>query len=225
MPQGVIKRISVSLIVDHSIRWEGTGPKAKKIVEPPSAEKLKSIHELVAGVIGFTQTRGDQLIVESLPFESTLNAQPVEQLPPVAPAKPSQAWPGSWQELLKDKVLLAAAGGGALVLLLLLFIVARMFRRGGREMNVTGVTPQLSAGASAGPVDFSKTMEGQLAERAALKQQQETEALNSLKLPPVTTKKTEVLTKHVAEQAKKDPVAAAQVVRTWMADGASGADR
>ena len=79
------------------------------------------------------------------------------------------------------------------------------------------MTPQLPA-ANTPEANLSKSIEAQLAERAALKQQQELEALSALKLPPVTTKKTEVLTKHVAEQAKKDAPGAAQVLRTWMAD-------
>jgi len=37
-----------------------------------------------------------------------------------------------------------------------------------------------------------------------------------MKLPKVTTKKTEVLTKHLVEVAKKDPIATAQVLRTWL---------
>ncbi len=37
-----------------------------------------------------------------------------------------------------------------------------------------------------------------------------------LKLPAVSTKKTEVLTKHIAAEAKKDPAAMAQVVRSWL---------
>jgi flagellar M-ring protein FliF len=215
LPEGTVKRISVSLIVDHSVRWEGTGAKAKKIVEAPSPEKLKSIHDLVAGLVGFTQERGDQLIVESLPFESTLNAQPVEQLPP-APAAPQQAWPSSFQDLLKNKTLLIEAGGGLLVLILLLGVAARMLRRGGKAARRAEMTPEVPAAASA--PDVNKSIEGQLAERAALKQQQEADALNALKLPPVTTKKTEVLTKHVAEQAKKDATGAAQVLRTWMTE-------
>jgi flagellar biosynthesis/type III secretory pathway M-ring protein FliF/YscJ len=47
--------------------------------------------------------------------------------------------------------------------------------------------------------------------------------MNALKLPPVTTKKTEVLTKHISEQAKKDSMGMAQVLRTWMAE--SGTER
>jgi len=37
-----------------------------------------------------------------------------------------------------------------------------------------------------------------------------------LKLPPVGTKKTEVLAKHLVETVKKDPVAAAQILRSWL---------
>ena len=216
LPEGTIKRVSVSLIVDHSVRWEGAGAKARKIVEPPSPEKLKSIHDLVAGVIGFNQERGDQLIVESLPFESTINAQPVEQLPASPPAVPRPGWPGSFQELLRNKTLLIGAGGGLVVLILLSVVVVKMLGKGGNAPRAV-TAPALSGVASPAP-DVNRTIEAQLAERAALKQQQELEALNALKLPPVTTKKTEVLTKHVAEQAKKDATGAAQVVRTWMTD-------
>src|SRR3984893_8737223 len=45
-PQGAVKRLSVSLLVDSDVRWEGSGAKAKRIVEPPSAEKLKAIHDM-----------------------------------------------------------------------------------------------------------------------------------------------------------------------------------
>jgi len=78
LPQGALKRMSVSLLLDQQVRWEGAGAKLKRIVEPLSPEKLKTIHDLVAGVIGFSADRGDQLVVESLPFEATLNP---EQLP------------------------------------------------------------------------------------------------------------------------------------------------
>src|SRR5580658_6356837 len=92
LPQGNLKRMSVSLLVDSDVRTEGTGLKAKRIIEPPSADKLKAIHDLVAGVIGLSTERGDQLVVETLPFESTLNP---EQLPA---AKPAPAPPPSWQD-------------------------------------------------------------------------------------------------------------------------------
>ena len=60
-------------------------------------------------------------------------------------------------------------------------------------------------------------IESRLAEQLAQRQKQESDALNSLKLPPVT-KKAAVLTKHISEQAKKDSAGMAHVLRAWMAE-------
>src|SRR5260221_9572805 len=68
--------------------------------------------------------------------------------------------------------------------------------------------------------NLAKQIEKQLAEQAALREKQESDALNALKLPPVT-KKTEVLSKHIAEQAKKDSTVMAQVMRSWMNEAKS----
>ena len=75
-----MKQLSLSVLVDHSLRWEG----AKRIVEPPSAEKLKVIHDLVAAATGLDTDRGDQLVVEAFPFESTLTRGAADAWP--APA-------------------------------------------------------------------------------------------------------------------------------------------
>src|SRR5579864_423161 len=60
LPQGTIKKLSLSVLIDHDLRWEGSGDKARRIVEPPSAEKLKVIHDLVAAATGLDVNRGDQ---------------------------------------------------------------------------------------------------------------------------------------------------------------------
>ena len=208
-PEGGIKRMSVALLVDSMVRYEGSGAKAKRIVEAPSADKLKAIHDLVAGVIGLSTERGDQLVVETLPFESTLNP---EQLPPPKPAPP----PPTWQEqFLKNKVFVIGVGVGAAVLLALLLIMIRVMGQKGPRGSVE-LPGELPAG-SATPDQLQAQIEDRLAEQAAQRQRQETEALNSLKLPPVT-KKTAVLTKHITEQAKKDSAAMAHVLRAWMAE-------
>ena len=211
MPQGTVKRMSVSLLVDSLVRFEGSGPKAKRIVEPPSPDKLKAIHDLVAGVIGFSAERGDQLVVETLPFETTLNP---EQMPPAPPAAPTVA-PSLLDQALKSKYLAAGAGVGIAILLTLIVLVFKLARRGAPAASVE-MAPQLAAPAGDGE-SFSQKIENQLAEQAALRQKQETDALNALKLPPVT-KKAEVLTKHIADHAKKDSTAMAHVLRSWMSD-------
>jgi flagellar M-ring protein FliF len=211
LPQGAIKKMSVALLVDSDVRWEGSGDKAKRIVQPPTAEKLKTIHDLVAGVIGFSAERGDQLVVESLPFESTLNPEPVTLAPrpaPVVPASPLD-------QQLKNKYVMIGAGAGLLVLVVLV-VVAMKFVRFGKRHTPAEMDAQL-AGGPASPMDLGKQIEATLAEQAALRQRQEAAALNALKLPPVT-KKAEVLTKHIAEQAKKDTAPMAHVLRAWMSE-------
>jgi flagellar M-ring protein FliF len=78
-PQGQVKRLSVSVLLDHSVRFEGQ----KKIVEAPKPERLKSIREVVAAVVGFQETRGDQLTVEALPFDAAHGA--LEPPPVIVP--------------------------------------------------------------------------------------------------------------------------------------------
>jgi len=89
LPQGGVKKLSLSILVDHSLRWDG----AKRIVEPPSAEKLKVIHDLVAATAGFNMDRGDTLFVEALPFESTLNLDPPLPGLPATGANPRRPGP------------------------------------------------------------------------------------------------------------------------------------
>lgn len=208
-PEGAVKRVSVSLLVDSDVRYEGVGPKARRVVQPPSPDKLKTIHDLVAGVIGFNAERGDQLVVETLPFESTLNP---EQLPPPAPPAPAPGWR---EQLLENKMFVIGVGVGAALLLVL--VVALRSRRGSGAGPAKLPVELPAGGAPLTPEQIQSQIENRLAEQAAQRQRQETEALNALKLPPVT-KKTEVLTKHIAEQAKKDAASMAHVVRAWMAD-------
>jgi flagellar M-ring protein FliF len=209
LPQGNVKKMSVALLVDSDVRAEGAGPKIKRIVEPPSADKLKVIHDLVAGVIGFSAERGDQLIVETMPFEATLNPEPI------APAsKPAPPPPPPWYEqALKNKFVLVGAGVAVAILLTLLVAVFKLLRRS--PMESVEMAPQLAAATGE---TLNKRIENQLAEQAATRQRQETDALNALKAPPVT-KKAEVLTKHIGEQAKKDSSSMAHVLRSWMSEG------
>lgn len=108
--------------------------------------------------------------------------------------------------------MLGGVGVAVAVLLTLLAAVFRLLRRSPTESS--GMAQQLAAA----PAESLNTrIENQLAEQAAARQKQETDALNALKLPPVT-KKAEVLTKHIGEQAKKDSTSMAHVLRSWMSE-------
>jgi len=118
-------------------------------------------------------------------------------------------------QALKSKYLAVGAGVGIAILLTLIVLVFKLARRGSTSSSVE-MAPQLASGQG-GDDAFNQKIESQLAEQAALRQKQETEALSALKTQAVT-KKAEVLTKHIADQAKKDSTAMAHVLRSWMSD-------
>ena len=223
LPQGNITRMSVALLVDHAVRWDGTGENAERILEPQSEQKLEVIHDLVAGAIGLNTGRGDQLTVESLPFESTLNWTPPEERQPEAPAStiPLPAW---LENALKNKnILLIAAAGAAAVIILLVLGVFLLMRKRGKKTKMTAVSTEKalpSANRGAAALDEGDSVGGKFQERiteqAALTAMLENQALQALKVPNVNTKKAEVLTKHITEGAEKDPAAMAQLLRTWL---------
>ena len=99
IPQGVIRRMSLSVLVDHTVQWEGEGAAKHRVLVPPAPETIKTIKDLVAAATGFNAERGDQLIVESLPFESSLNAPPPAASAPKP--KPAPAGP-AWIEFLRQ---------------------------------------------------------------------------------------------------------------------------
>jgi flagellar M-ring protein FliF len=224
LPQGAIRKLSISVLVDHTLRWEGT----KKVIDPPSPEKLKTIHDVVAAAIGFDMDRGDQLVVEAFPFESTLSAEPntIANAPtPNTPAIPFPLPP--WlQKLLgaKNFFLIAGIGAGVLLLLVIGGIVFAI-KSGGKKKHALAEQATTAVGSASGqtkeigppsPEEMQREMEAKFAEQAALQAKQEAEELMKLKLPAISTKKTEVLTKHISTESRKDPTAMAQVVRSWL---------
>ncbi|HUK54156.1 MAG TPA: flagellar basal-body MS-ring/collar protein FliF [Candidatus Binatia bacterium] len=211
LPQGTIRKLSLAVLVDQAVRWEGEGAKRKRVLVPPSPETLKAIHDLVAGVAGFTPDRGDQLIVETLPFETTLHPETDLTAPPAPPPSANGPLP-RWLEALRDPKIAAAAAGGVVVLI----VVAFLALRGGKHKASASSPPALES-AEAQP-SLEERMQAQLDEQALLEQKLEQEALRSIKMPKVTSKKADVLAKQIKESAKKDSAAGAHVLREWIGE-------
>lgn len=244
LPQGNVKRLSVSVLVDYGIKVEGTGAKLKRTIEPPPPDQLKKTRDLVAGVVGLQSERGDQLFVEALPFENTkaIENPPVVAPPAAAPPAAKPAPMGNPIEFIrdairrKDKVILGAIGGGVGALVLAGLVILFLRKRRGKKKKVTvEVTeqseieampemPVLPVGAT--PQEqrqIEQQFQAQLAEKQRKKALQEQEIITELtantKLPSNSTKKTEVLVKHLADETKKNPEGITQLVRTWVGDG------
>jgi flagellar M-ring protein FliF len=216
LPQGGVKKLSMSILVDHSLRWEGQ----KRIIDPPSPEKLKVIHDLVAAATGLDPARGDQLVVNAFPFEATLTAEPAYTPPVAAPAGKMNLPP--WLEKLmaqKHFALIAGIGAGALLVLIAGFFVMMSKMRKKKRIRMELAAAAALEAAQDGETsveDAQKSLEARLAGQLGEQARKDAEAMMQLKLPEVSTKKTDVIKKHIAAEAKKDPAAMAQVVRSWL---------
>jgi flagellar biosynthesis/type III secretory pathway M-ring protein FliF/YscJ len=187
--------MSISVLVGQEMRWQGAGKARQRVAVPPDPETLKTIRELVAAVTGFDEDRGDQLIVDSLPFEGNLLADPLTVATPTT-APDSKTPP--WQELFKNYwhlVLLAVLGLAVIAVLL----VGASKRRSGvpavdvelrREVAPAAPVPVVAAPSSPGAPALA---------------------------PPVQNLANDILGQTRAS-AQKDPNVSANVLRMWLQD-------
>ncbi|MGQ9646117.1 MAG: flagellar basal-body MS-ring/collar protein FliF [Thermodesulfobacteriota bacterium] len=72
-PVGQVKRLSAAVIVDGNYK-EGTDAKGnrEKQYVPRSAEELKSLENIVKKAIGYSEERGDQVEVTTMPFYGSI---------------------------------------------------------------------------------------------------------------------------------------------------------
>ena len=210
LPEGTVKKMSLAVLLDQTVRWEGQGNKLHRVLEQPSAETLKSIRDLVAAATGFSTTRGDQLIVECLPFESTLNLEPPSAAAPHKPAPGSSGNLPPWlARYLDDKwILIGATLAVGFVLSVLRRVISGMF---GRKTEPAAATQNALPSAQ-------EALQSQLeAQRLA---QAELDAKVQAQLNAGTLSesafRTEALLKRFRENIGKDPTLAAHIVRTWL---------
>ncbi len=209
-PGGSVRKISTIVLIDHTVRWEGTGTKARRTIVAPSSEVLKAVHDVVAGIVAYNEPRGDQITVESLPFESTVDAEP-----PLSPAPDLRQ---KTQAPQKQQLMLIVAAA-LLVFLVLAGAIFVMRRRSFRAARAVDVAPVAVAGqhppSALQPTQPDANAAARTAEAALEQSKIEAEVLNRIKLPEAT-RTTEVLLRHIRESAGKDPATAANVLRTWI---------
>jgi flagellar M-ring protein FliF len=195
IPQGVVRRMSLAVLVNQSVRWEGEGAAQRRVLSPPSPETMKTIRDLVAGVTGLNEQRGDQLIVETLPFESSLNAEPPKPPEPApAPAPKSPAW---LEFATKYRDLWAPITLGLAILLVLVRGLLRLARRApAREASMPAELPAPAALTELSP-GAAQTAAGALTAPTAVEEGNE-------------------LAERVRSVAKREPALTVNVLRMWL---------
>lgn len=205
LAQGNIKRLSVSVLVDQDARWEGQGRSARRVMIPPSAETIKAIRDVVAGATGLNASRGDQLIVESLPFETTVRPDRPEMSSPPAPAP----W---WNQ---NPRILILAGIGLVMLLALVGGAAFLaLRKRPQPKGAMEISPALAGGQAneAAQIGEAAGEEQTGTARPGSKAQPTT----SLELPEPKATRADLLKQQLLEVVKKEPEVAAKVLRSWL---------
>lgn len=227
-PQGQVKRMSVSVLLDHSVRFEGQ----KKIVEAPPPQQLKSIREVVAAVVGFQESRGDVLTIETLPFSTSAQPEPPLSMPDrsrVALPEWLPAWLRAPFERQFESLLEQSWFPAAVVVFIVLMIASPVFlarrlmrlfsrkKQQGRdraEMDpaLTGSTPAIPIA----PADENgrHRAQAQLTQESGERERKTREALEALRAGDVN--RLDILRTFVTEEVKKEPEKMAQVVRAWL---------
>ena len=207
LPQGSIRRISASLLLDQAGRWENQNGRMERILTPPSPESVRAIRELVTAALGLVPARGDHLVIESLPFESTLHAPPpavTQQAPtPAAPAPASRfAIP------VMDWRVWSGIGVAAMLLISGLWWLRRRQKRK-RAASQPRQAGALAGGAGTPPLEGrdAAALSGSDGKTRAIAQ-----ALD--KLTPAS--RIEVLIEELRNTIDGDPELAASVLRCWI---------
>jgi flagellar M-ring protein FliF len=197
LPQGTLKRLSIAVLVDHEVKWQGQGAQQRRIVSPPSPEKLKTIQAVVATLVGLNTQRGDQLTVETLPFEDTVNGpEPggAAPAPKVTPATGIDA-------LLKNKPALYGAIAGAVLMIgVVIFALTRGRKRNAEVDMGEALPPAVSTQAMPlPPASQAKTGSGSA-------------------VPALMPSRTEALLAQLQENGRNNPEMWANVLRAWLAE-------
>lgn len=92
---GEIQRLSVSVILSTPTKVTQPADKDKKEVRAPApraAEEIEKIRKVVMGVVGFNETRGDQVTVVEMPFDTSVLDRERGALDQPLPPLPPQPW-------------------------------------------------------------------------------------------------------------------------------------
>ena len=205
VPRGTIRRVTASVLLDNDVQMQGSGAKAKRVLLPASPEKIKAIHELVAGIIGFTPNRGDQLVIETLPFQQTQQGELNLELP----VKPNTE-KNDIRNLIKNPMLLIGAGGA-----LALLIGGALFAMTGKKKRAAAVRVAAALEAADRAEKSSDKAALPATEKVSIDGKMPIAALAEGAVP------VESLRESVRQAVNRDPGMAAGVIRSWMTQAES----
>lgn len=203
---GTIRRLSAAVLIDDKISFDEAG---ETIRTPLTEEELAQYTQLAQEAVGFSEERGDSVVVINRSF------QPVAE---IAPLEPLPIWEQSWLWTMVRQVLI-----GLSVLLLVLLVLRPAVKRlvsGGAEAELAAlghakISGGAGAGAAAGGSGAVDALGNSTASNGAARDWNSAGGNASLDAPPVVY--GDILNMARA-MAAEDPKRVAKVVKDWVAE-------
>jgi len=199
LPQGTVKRLSIAVLVDQGYKTEGQGAQAHRVLIPPDTEKLKAIQTLVGTLVGLDSARGDQLTVEALPFDDSVNLDPGSVSKPSPQKKPDELL--SIETLKKKPALLYGSIGGVVLLVGLVIFAMTRGKTRAATVETQQALPVADAYARLPVAPAPHTPVGQTAP-----------------LPALMPSRSEVLLTQLQENSRNNPEVWANILRGWLTE-------
>lgn len=207
LPQGTVKRLSIAVLVDQGSHMEGKGAQAHRVATPPDPDKLKAIQTLVGTLVGLDPMRGDQLTVEALPFDSSMELDP-GSVAPVVQKKPAPIFS---LEAVKEKPAQygGTAIGVAVVMAMMLFVLMRN-RKPAAAVQVREALPAVDTYEGLPVAKAVAATAGAPGSQAAV--------MGEPVRPALLPSRTEVLLTQLTENSRNNAEAWANILRGWLAE-------
>ena len=194
---GDLQRLSVAVLLKTATRvTKGADGKESSEAAPRTAEAIEKIRKVVMSSVGFNETRGDDVTVVEMPFDTSVAERERALLD--APAPPPVAPPAmqGWIPI--------AAGAGAVMLLAIVALVIRGLARGRAAARV------------AKALEHQVADPGRVGDVAA-------PAVPSMPPPPIVTEELMALGRQrddirqrAVAMATDEPEATAHLLRAWL---------
>ncbi|HET6975119.1 MAG TPA: flagellar basal-body MS-ring/collar protein FliF [Pyrinomonadaceae bacterium] len=197
---GQISRLSVSVLVDFK--------NVNGVSTTRTPDELRKMQELVSAAVGIDSNRGDQIVVESIPFDQ----------PTVEVRTPT--WMERNTEMMRTGI---KYGALALVALLLIFFVIRPAKKAlqnaakSRELIDGGgrsplALPAVAERTSGSAFDAPRTV-------AEIEADMEAQVAREIASFPQDAVRASALRKQLIERTRKQPESVAMTVRGWLQEG------
>ncbi len=198
---GRVSRLSVSVVVDYK--------QVAGVAVTRTPEELQKMQELVGAAVGIDQKRGDQIVVQTIPFDQ----------PTVEIRNPN--WMEKNGELVRT---ITKYGLLALATLLLLIFVVRPAKNALRlaASNTPRLlgTAQTNAVLALGPGTPDQALLDTPRTVAELEADMEVQLAKEMAAFTPDLVRSTTLRKQLVERAKKEPESVAMTVRGWLQEGA-----